>query len=502
MNAVLLPYQQRWIEDTSLVKIIEKSRRIGLSYAEAADSVLQAADGERGANVYYISYDKEMTAGFIQDCATWAKAFHSAASGIGEQILTRDDGRDIHVYEIKFDSGYRIQTFSGNPRNLRSKGRPRERLVLDEAAFVDDIEEILKAAIAMTMWGGRVHIISTHNGDENPFNGLIQDARAGRSSYAVHRVTLDDALNEGLYRRICEVTGQAWSEDAQATWRDALISRYHPNEDEELLCIPAKGSGVFLSRALVEACMSDEIPVLRFAVPDDFKFRSEPERISEVEAWCEENLEPLLSDLDPRRRCYLGEDFGRTGDLTVLTPLQEQQNANYRAPFVLELRNVPFEQQKQTVFYLLSRLPCFTHAAFDARGNGQYLAEVAAQKFGPQRISEVMLSESWYRENMPKYKAAFEDRTILLPKDADIIEDHRALKMIKGVAKLPELKGTGKDGGQRHGDAAISGAMAEFATRQEGAVEYAYHPVGKRNDDRAERPIKVTAWLGSGRGLW
>ncbi len=502
MSGVLLPYQQRWIDDTSLVKIMEKSRRIGLSYAEAGDSVLQAADGERGANVYYISYDKEMTAGFIQDCATWSKAFHSAASGIGEQILTRDDGRDIHVYDIRFDSGYRIQTFSGNPRNLRSKGRPRERLVLDEAAFVDDIDEILKAAIAMTMWGGRVHIISTHNGDENPFNGLIQDARAGRSSYAVHRVTLDDAINEGLYRRICEVTGQQWSAEDQQDWRQALIKRYRPNEDEELFCIPAKGSGVFFSRALVEACMSDEIPVLRYQVPDEFKFRSERDRISEVEAWCEENLAPLLEDLNPRRRCYLGEDFGRSGDLTVLTPLQEQQNATHRAPFVLELRNVPFEQQKQIVFYICDRFPRFSHAAFDARGNGQYLAEVAAQKYGQQRISEVMLSETWYRENMPKYKAAFEDRTILLPLDADIIDDHRAIKMIKGVAKVPEGHGTGKDGGQRHGDAAISGAMADYATRQEGEAEYAYHSVGKRNDDREERPIKVTAGLGSGKGLW
>jgi phage FluMu gp28-like protein len=248
--------------------------------------------------------------------------------------------------------------------------------------------------------------------------------------------------------------------------------------------------------------MSDEIPVLRYQLPDEFKFRSERDRIGEVDAWCEENLLPLLNDLDPRRRCYLGEDFGRTGDLTVLTPLQEQQNTTYRAPFVLELRNVPFEQQKQIVFSICDRFPRFSHAAFDARGNGQYLAEVAAQKYGQQRISEVMLSETWYRENMPKYKAAFEDRTILLPLDADIIDDHRAIKMIKGVAKVPEGHGTGKDGGQRHGDAAISGAMAEFATRQEGEAEYAYHPVRKRDFEPGDRHIRTTAGFGTMEGTW
>lgn len=152
-GAILMPYQSRWVSDTSLVKVIEKSRRIGLSYAEAADDVLYAAS-DSGANVYYISYNKEMTQGFIQDCAAWAKAYQSAASKIEESVI-KDGERDILAYAIRFDSGHMIQAFTSNPRNLRSKGRPGERLVIDEAAFVDDIEELLKAAMAMTIWGGK-----------------------------------------------------------------------------------------------------------------------------------------------------------------------------------------------------------------------------------------------------------------------------------------------------------------------------------------------------------
>ncbi len=41
--AALLPYQQRWIADKSPLKIGEKSRRIGLTWAEASDDVLTAA---------------------------------------------------------------------------------------------------------------------------------------------------------------------------------------------------------------------------------------------------------------------------------------------------------------------------------------------------------------------------------------------------------------------------------------------------------------------------
>jgi hypothetical protein len=137
------------------VKIIEKSRRIGISYAEAADDVLYAASAE-GANVYYISYNKDMTAGFINDCATWAKAFNAAAGQIEESLIEIED-KQILTYTIKFDSGHMIQAFTSNPRNLRSKGRPGERLLIDEAAFVDDIQELLKAAMAMTMWGPDPH---------------------------------------------------------------------------------------------------------------------------------------------------------------------------------------------------------------------------------------------------------------------------------------------------------------------------------------------------------
>ena len=117
--------------------------------------------------------------------------------------------------------------------------------------------------------------------------------------------------------------------------------------------------------------------------------------------------------------------------------------------------------------YIIKRLPRSTFGKFDARGNGQYLAERAMQHFGTGRIEQVMLSDAWYREEMPRFKQFFEDGSIEVAKDADHMDDYRAIKMIKGVAKLPETKTKGKDGKQRHGDAAIAVAMAVSATRME-----------------------------------
>ncbi|MFW8236595.1 hypothetical protein ACOID8_34120, partial [Klebsiella pneumoniae] len=92
--------------------------------------------------------------------------------------------------------------------------------------------------------------------------------------------------------------------------------------------------------------------------------------------------------------------------------------------------------------------PRFTGGAFDARGNGQYLAEVAMQRYGASRIQQVMLSEGWYREHMPPVKAALEDGTLDgLPRDADILADLRAVQVIKGVPRIPETRTTGEDKG-------------------------------------------------------
>ena len=480
---LLLPYQGRWVADRSRVKVWEKSRRIGASYGEAFDSVMEAALTREagGQSTYYLSYNKEMTQQFIKDCAFWAKTLNQAA-GEMEEVVLKDEDKDITVYRIRFASGFDIWGLPSEARSLRSK---QGRVIIDEAAFVDDLKDLLKAANALLMWGGSVRIISTHNGDDNPFNELIQDIRAGKKNYSLHRTTLDEALGDGLYRRICQVTGQDWAQGLEDQWRGALIADYGDGADEELFCIPASGTGAYLTRNMIESVMDPSIPVIRWEPPaKDFVDWPLDRAMRETRDWCEENLGLLLAAADPGLRSYLGQDFGRSGDLSVLQPAQEAANLDLKTLFVLELRNCPFRTQRQILFYILDRLPRFSRAAMDARGNGQALAEEARQEYGASRVEEVMLSETWYRENMPKLKAQFEDRTWNLPKDSLILDDYRALKVVRGVARVPDAR-TQDQGGKRHGDAAIAGAMLVHAVKLDGGpVEYAYHPVRRENTMR------------------
>jgi phage FluMu gp28-like protein len=241
---------------------------------------------------------------------------------------------------------------------------------------------------------------------------------------------------------------------------------------------------------LIEARMKAGIPILRWEMPAEFAGRPEAERYSETQAWCEDNLAPVIAAMDGSLASFFGEDFGRSGDLTVIWPLQIAADLKRRTPFVVELRNIPFRNQEQVLFYIADRLPRFAAGAMDARGNGQYLAETAAQRYGA-RIVQVMLSESWYRENMPRYKAAFEDGTIEIPKDADVLADHRAIVLEQGVAKVAERR-AGSDGKGRHGDSAMAAALAFFASRADPG-QIAYIPAfgsGKRDDfDRRIDPF-------------
>ena len=215
-----------------------------------------------------------------------------------------------------------------------------------------------------------------------------------------------------------------------------------------------------------------EAPVLRFEGTAEFNALPERFRAVEMREWIERELDPLLAALDRRRQHCLGEDFGRTADLTVLAPLEIGATLKRRCPFIVELRNVPFKQQEQVLFHCCDRLPRFRAAKLDARGNGQYLAEQAVDRYG-SRVEAVMASQAWYLEHMPPFKAAFEDGGIEIPRDSEVASDLRALQVVKGIPRLPE----GRTGarGDRHGDAAIALCMAHAASRCE-AVEYAYRP--------------------------
>lgn len=439
----------------------EKSRRIGASYGVANEAILHTASSV--GNVYYMAFDKDMTQGFIKDCVDWADKLKQAIEPLPSESIIDNNDKQILIYTIRLDSGKIIQALPSVARTLRSKGRPGDLLIIDEAAFCDDLDELLKAAMAFTIWGGKIRIISTHNGDNNKFNLMINDIRAGKVNYGLHRTTFDEAIAQGLWDKLCEVTQKNNTPKKFKDWYDEVLHEYRHNKDEELFCIPSMGTGAYLPRMIVEPQMVD-VPVVRFDGDSAFNIAPKHLREAQMNDWLIDNIKPLLDSLNPKERHFFGEDFARSGDLTVLAPLAQGSSLIRKVPFLVELHNVPFAQQYQVVKFIISGLPRFGGAGFDAGGNGAQVAESAADDFG-SLIEEVKFSESFYRENFPKYKAAFEDKTLFIPKTDDVLDDHRAVTLVNGVPKLPKGKTDNKN--KRHGDSVIAIMLAYLASLSE-----------------------------------
>ncbi|MNE26766.1 hypothetical protein D3C80_1201490 [compost metagenome] len=305
----------------------------------------------------------------------------------------------------------------------------------------------------------------------------MKEAEAKKNGFIVHTYSFGDAVQNGLYKRVCLMKGDEWTLEAEEAWEAKIRSAYGTRTakmKQELDAIPAESEGAALTRVLIERCMSRELlPVVRWDRPDDFKNLDDFEREEQANEFCEGILKPRLDALNTAREHCFGEDFARSGDKTAVVVLEIGDDLIRRARLVVELKNIPFDQQRDILYYIGDRLPRMVGGALDARGNGQYLAEKARQRWG-ECIYEVMLSAKWYAANMPGYIEAFTDKSVLYPHDADILADHQALAYVKGIIKVPdEHSSKGADGYDRHGDTAPAGALAWFASTQE-AIAYEY----------------------------
>lgn len=476
--AVLLPYQLEAIElsRANPLFISEKSRRTGLTYGFAADAVLTASPAERPQNVYYLAYNKDMTREFIGYCADFAKAFNQAASQSDEFLFDDGSERGILSLRVDFPSSKSIVALSSKPRSLRGM---QGIVIIDEAAFHDDFWGVLKAALALLMWGGRVVVISTHDGADNPFAELIEQINAGKRAGVVQRVTLARALAEGLYKRICQRTGKTWSPEAEAAWEAELRKTYQDGADEELDVIPAKGSGIYLPAATIDACMSPDHHVVRLTlgkewdtaggllvaadsvdspIGDNLREEVRAWREAWLDDWIECDLIPIVALFDPHRPSFFGQDFARSNDLSTIAAGQEDAGCVLHNRLGIEMRNVPFWAQFKILCWLCDNLPLWAAGKMDARGNGQQLAEDMQEKYGADRVEAVMATEAIYLARMPRMKARFEDRTILIPRDEGIKDDLRQVKLVRGVPKIVDRVASKEDGakGKRHGDYAIA----------------------------------------------
>ncbi|WPZ33215.1 hypothetical protein T8K17_01840 [Thalassobaculum sp. OXR-137] len=491
-DGILMAHQVEWVSDESDLKLAEKGRRTGITFAEAlASTLIGAASASAGGdNTFYIGDTKEKGLEFIGTCAKFARNVAAELLSVEDFLFddVQEDGssRQIQAYRIRFASGFQICALSSRPANIRGL---QGRVIIDEAAFHPNVRGVIDACNALLIWGGKIRIISTHNGTLNAFNELIKETREGRYDYSIHRITFDDAVANGLYERVCLLRNWTASAEGKAEWYRKVRRSYGTRVDamrEELDAVPREGDGVMLPLAWIEACSIEDYRVARWEPPvEGFVDLPEVQRQADMRAWLDENVGPHLEALKDLPTA-IGEDFAMRQDRTCIVVGYTAQNLVRRAPLVVELRQCPYDQQKQALYYIGARLNRLQRMVLDANGNGMVLAQEARQKFGSNRVTELMANDAWYRENTPKFTAAFQDRTIWIPADRDVRDDLRQFRVVGGVGKIPsDIRNEGSDGGRRHGDAGQA-LLHFYVATLTGIVEFGYEaaiPMRRRVDE-------------------
>jgi phage FluMu gp28-like protein len=479
----LLHYQKEWIKDKAPFKAAVKSRRVGLTYAQALDDVLTAAmvkkDG--GMDCLYMSTKTDLGREYIDTCREWVRKINPLAEIREGQEVIGDEGE--LAYTLVFPSGHKIMALSSNPSNMRGlKGR----ITIDEVAFHDQIPELIKAAGALLMWGGEVRLISTLNGVENDYTRLCDDIAQGKKQGAsFHKITIDDALDQGLYFRIRQDLGKDISNveevlKHQQIWLEELISQYGEASKEELYCIPRSGDESYFDLEVINRAMSKEKwDNLKSLIPPEVQIKNFPYIETYYKTSDFFKLDPEQQKEDAREymlyiqsicksiyvlsyTASIGVDFGRQKDLTVITVLIKPLQTMPCTFLVLELRNVPHHVQEFILTTLIDSLKGVTGIALDAGGNGSALSEAIYLRYRGKyiHVNQVHFTAPILREYFQLYKNALENQTFLLPPDRYLKSDHIGILLKNGVPKAEKTDSRDSSTIKRHCDSVYSLVLA------------------------------------------
>lgn len=400
-DTFLLPYQAAWVEDRSLMKIMEKSRRIGISYASAYEDVRRHSLKSNRLQTWVSSRDELTARQYVRDCMAFAKVLHAAASDIGESVLTDDSGRSHTVHVIGFANGQPLHSLSSNPDAFAGRGG---FVKLDEFALRKDPGMVYAIAGPTIDWGGALAIISTHRGSGNYFNTLIREIKekGNPKRFSHHRVTLQDALDQGFLHKLQSklTAGDPRLEMDEAEYFDYQRSRARDQETflQEYMCVPADDAGAFLEYGLIDACC-----------------------YKEGDGW-EYSLEQAARCPNP---LFVGVDIGRHHDLTSMIVVEQVGGLNLVRKR-LDLPQMQFSTQESVLYpwFEIARRVCI-----DRTGLGMQFAERAAQRFGVYKVEGVNFSGPVKEDLAFPLRSAFEDRAIRIPfGDDPLIADLRKVR--------------------------------------------------------------------------
>lgn len=446
-NTLLLPYQTRWVKDESRLKICEKSRQIGWTWATAYGLVSRKSLVTAKLDAWISSRDDIQARLFLEDCKSFAGLLNLAAKDLGEQVI---DDKGHSAYVLKMANELRLHSMSSNPDAQAGKRGDR---VLDEFALHPDPRKLYSIAYPGITWGGSIEIFSTHRGSHNFFNQLIREIRekGNPKKFSLHRVTLQDALDAGfLFKLQSKLPADDERQEMdEADYFNFIKSGCADEESflQEYMCVPADDASAFLSYDEIAKC---------YYGPNDAWETAWPEMTGDI---------------------YVGVDVGREHDLTVIWVL-EKFGGQYFTRRVIEMQAETFAAQEARLYEVLEQRNV-RRTCIDSTGLGMQFAERAAERFGKYRVEGVRFTGPVKEELAYPVKAAFEDMRIRIPDRPEITADLRAIK--KETTSSGNVRFTADRGKNGHSDRFWALALAMHAGKGNGGFTFVPRPGGKRS---------------------
>lgn len=437
-RAIFLPYQAGWIRDDARLKLIEKSRQIGLSWASAYACVSRTSLQGARFDQWVSSRDDIQAQLFLEDCKLWAGNLQVAADDLGEQVIDPKDRQTAYV--LRFANNRRINSMSSNPNAQAGKRGGR---VLDEFALHPDPRKLWAIAYPGITWGGALEVISTHRGSHNYFNQLVREIReqGNPKGISLHTVTLQDALDQGFLWKLqralpAEDERQAMDE---AAYFDFIKSGTVDDESflQEYMCRPADDDAAFLEYELIA--------------------RSE---YAQGFDWQTADGGTL----------FAGVDIGRKKDLTVLWVIERLGDVFYTR-HIEALQNMSKPDQEKVIWPWVERvLATGGRVAQDYTGLGIGWGDDAQARFGKYRYECVNFTAQTKEALAYPVRGAMEDRRLRIPYDAAIRSDLRSVT--KQVTAAGNIRFTAERTVDGHADRFWALALAIHAASDGGAAPW------------------------------
>lgn len=406
-DGMFLPYQQRWLDDTSRLKIIEKSRQIGMTYTDACDSVFKASDAH-GHDVWVSTRDEKSAILYLEHCKRWARALNLLAHDLGSKVI--DHTKDLKVYSLKFASGFCIYANSSSPDALAGK---TGHVKLDEYALHENARELFRVAKGCTQWGGQIAIISTHRGADTAFNDILRGIkeRGNPMGFSHHRVTIFDAVEQGLSERINTITGSNETPgEFLARMRAECIDDEHWYR--EYCCQPFDDNEAFITHQLISAAESPNC--LR-----PFEY-----------------LETCPNYL------YVGVDVARKKHLCVIDVGEKIGDVTWDR-YRIELKDKPFSEIEHELWRVLG-LPKVLRCCIDSTGLGMQLAERARERF-PSKVEEIGFTADVKQDLATELYRCLDDRLLRINPSPELRSDLRGIKKQVTIAGKLRFVGESED---------------------------------------------------------